>query len=69
MEPSRVEPKEGEKKNRQFWKQVLEETEKMTRYYPGYLKAGIESVTLSDAMAGNSEASGRWSFQRENRRT
>ena len=49
-EPSRVESKEGEKKNRQFWKQVLEETEKMTRYYPGYLKAGIESVTLSDAM-------------------
>ena len=34
-EPSRVESKEGEKKNRQFWKQVLEETEKMTRYYPG----------------------------------
>lgn len=49
-EPSRVESKEEEKKNRQFWKQVLEETEKMTRYYPGYLKAGIESVTLSDAM-------------------
>lgn len=49
-EPSRVESKEGEKKNRQFWKQILEETEKMTRYYPGYLKAGIESVTLSDAM-------------------
>lgn len=49
-EPSRVESKEGEKKNRQFWKQVLEETERMTRYYPRYLKAGIESVTLSDAM-------------------
>lgn len=49
-EPSRGEEKEGEKKNRQFWKQVLEETEKMTRFYPGYLKAGIESVILSDAM-------------------
>ena len=36
-EPSRVESKEGEKKNRQFWKQVLEETEKMTRYYPNVI--------------------------------
>lgn len=49
-EPSRGEEKEEGKRNRQFWKQVLEETEKMTRFYPGYLKAGIETVVLSETM-------------------
>ena len=29
---------------------VQEETEKMTRFYPVYLKAGIEEVTLTDTM-------------------
>lgn len=42
--------KEQTRKNKQFWKQVLEETQKMTRYYPSYLKAGQESVALSDTM-------------------
>ena len=45
-----VEDKEQTRKNKQFWKQVLDEVQKMTRYYPGYLKAGLESVTLSDTM-------------------
>ena len=38
------------KRNRQFWSWVQEETEKMTRFYPVYLKAGIEEVTLTDTM-------------------
>ncbi len=42
--------KEQTRNNKQFWKQVLEETQKMTRYYPSYLKAGQESVALSDTM-------------------
>ena len=42
--------KELTRKNKQFWKQVLDEAQRMTRYYPSYLKAGVERVTLSDTM-------------------
>ena len=45
-----VEDKEQTRKNKQFWKQVIDEVQKMTRYYPSYLKAGLESVTLSETM-------------------
>lgn len=31
-----------------FWNQVLKETEKMVRFYPGYLKAGVQEVVLGE---------------------
>ena len=31
-----------------FWEQVLEETEKMVHFYPGYLKAGVQNVVLGE---------------------
>ena len=39
-----------DKKSRQFFKDVLSETEKMAHFYPGYLKTGVEEVVLSDTM-------------------
>ena len=39
-----------DKKSRQFFKDVLSETEKMAHFYPGYLKTGAEEVVLSDTM-------------------
>ena len=51
FKPSEVEEDLAQtKRNRQFWSWVQEETEKMTRFYPVYLKAGIEEVTLTDTM-------------------
>lgn len=47
--PSEPEEEKG-KKNRQFWKQVLQETERMAQFYPAYLKNGMETVHLSDTM-------------------
>lgn len=38
------------KYNREFWKQILDETEKMARYYPSYMRAGYEQVILSETM-------------------
>ena len=38
------------RKNKQFWAKVQDETEKMARFYPAYLKVGVEEVTLSDTM-------------------
>lgn len=39
-----------DKRSRQFFKDVLSETEKMAHFYPGYLKTGAEEVVLSDTM-------------------
>lgn len=44
------ENKEQAAKNRQFWKKVQAELEKMAQFYPSYLDSGIEEVYLSDTM-------------------
>lgn len=49
--PSEVEKDLAQtRKNKQFWAKVQDETEKMARFYPAYLKVGVEEVTLSDTM-------------------
>ncbi len=49
--PTEIEDdREQTRKNKYFWKQVLDETEKVTHFYPGYLKTGVEEVVLSDTM-------------------
>lgn len=49
--PSEVEKDPAQtRKNKQFWAKVQDETEKMARFYPAYLKVGVEEVTLSDTM-------------------
>ena len=38
------------RENKMFWRKVQDETARMARYYPGYLKSGMEPVALSDTM-------------------
>ena len=48
--PSVSEDKEQARKNKEFWKQVQEETKCMAAYYPGYLRHTVDAPVLSQTM-------------------
>lgn len=45
-----LEDPEASRRNRTFWRCVQDETARMARSYPDYLRSGMEPVTLSDTM-------------------